>query len=229
MKQEGLHHAILVKLSMESLDLSILRSILPNFLDIKEHFLVGLLAQRQLLIRIDQYNDFVDALSRVWNSFPNLSMDLFAKRSLFSIASAVGKPISMDKARQVRSRPSTTRVRVILDVMDKHPDCIQLQNKNKDQSNFGNPKCQIVLPEVINMLMQQHVASLVYPIPILKLLMGTLEASACEMPSPSMELIGEQRDDFGHKLLFKENEQEVDGVVVLIPIHSNNKVEVKSD
>ncbi|KAM3381573.1 hypothetical protein P3S68_007146 [Capsicum galapagoense] len=79
------------------------------------------------------------------------------------------------------------------------------------------------------MLMQQHVASLVYPIPILKLLMGTLEASACEMPSPSMELIGEQRDDFGHKLLFKENEQEVDGVVVLIPIQSNNKVKVKSD
>ncbi|PHT74289.1 hypothetical protein T459_21566 [Capsicum annuum] len=56
-----------------------------------------------------------------------------------------------------------------------------------------------------------------------------LGASACEMTSPFTESISEQWDDFGHKLLFKENEQEVDGVVVLTPTHSNNKVEAKSD
>ncbi|PHU02651.1 hypothetical protein BC332_27902 [Capsicum chinense] len=49
---------------MGSPDLSILRSILPKFLGIKGHCLVGLVAQRKLLIRMDQYNDFVDELSR---------------------------------------------------------------------------------------------------------------------------------------------------------------------
>ncbi|PHT40550.1 hypothetical protein CQW23_19404 [Capsicum baccatum] len=35
--------------------------------------------------------------------------------------------------------------------------------------------------------------------------------------------------EFRHKLLFEENEQEVDGLVVLTPTYSNNKVEAKSD
>ncbi|KAM3304186.1 hypothetical protein P3S67_015218 [Capsicum chacoense] len=79
------------------------------------------------------------------------------------------------------------------------------------------------------MLMQQHVASLICPVPVLKLLMATLDASACEIPSPSMESIGEKWDDFGHKLIFKGNEQDVDGVVVLTLTYSNNNVEAKSD
>ncbi|PHU12538.1 hypothetical protein BC332_19468 [Capsicum chinense] len=109
-------------------------------------------------------------------------MDLFAKSSLLSIASAVGKPIAMDKSTQVRSRSSTARVKVILDLMDKHLDRIRLQN-----------------------------------------------ASACEIPSSFMESIGGQWDEFGYKLLFKGNEQDMNGVVVLSPTHSNNKVEAKSD
>ncbi|PHT48564.1 hypothetical protein CQW23_12772 [Capsicum baccatum] len=88
---------------MGSPDLLILRSILPKFLGIKGHCLVGLLAQRQLLIRMDQYDDFVAALSRV------------------------RKSISVDKATQVRSKPRTTMIKVILDVMDKHLDRIRLQ------------------------------------------------------------------------------------------------------
>ncbi|KAM3301955.1 hypothetical protein P3S67_016457 [Capsicum chacoense] len=154
-KEEGLHQAIVVKLSMGSPDLSILRLILPKFLGIKGHCPVGFLSQRKLLIRMDQYDDFLAELSRgknyfmnngkihqiwifswnigfkeetshaaVWISFLNLSTDLFAKRSLISIASAVGKPIVVDKATQVRSRQSMARVRVILDLMDKHPDRI---------------------------------------------------------------------------------------------------------
>ncbi|PHU04411.1 hypothetical protein BC332_25233 [Capsicum chinense] len=63
---------------------------------------------------------------------------------------------------------------------------------------------------------------------LVKPLMDKLDASTCEIPSPSTELIGEQRDNFGHKLLFEGNEQDVDGVVVLTPTRSNNKVEAKS-
>ncbi|KAM3222351.1 hypothetical protein P3L10_021621 [Capsicum annuum] len=109
-------------------------------------------------------------------------MDLFAKRSLLSIALAIGKPIAVDKSTQVRSRSSTARVRVILDLMDKHLDRIRLQN-----------------------------------------------TSTCDIRSSFMESIGEQWDKFGYKLLFKGNEQDMNGVVVLTPTHSNNKVEGKSD
>ncbi|XP_059315700.1 uncharacterized protein LOC132066396 [Lycium ferocissimum] len=122
--------------------------------------LIGLLAPRQILLRFDQYEDFVLALSRslticstdgqehqyrvfpwsigfnpkeettkavVWISLPDLSPDLFAKKSLLSIASAVGKPIAIDKATQIKSRPSTARVKVILDLLDKLPNRIRLQ------------------------------------------------------------------------------------------------------
>ncbi|KAF3667129.1 hypothetical protein FXO38_08758 [Capsicum annuum] len=77
--------------------------------------------------------------------------------------------------------------------------------------------------------MQQHVARLICPVPVFKLLMATLNASMFEIPSPFMESIGEQRDDFGHKLLFKEKEQNMDAVVVLNTTPSNNKVKSKSD
>lgn len=68
-EEEGLHRAIVVKLFMGSPDVSILRSILPKFLGIKGHCIVGLLVQRQLLIRMDQYDDFLAALSRGVNYF----------------------------------------------------------------------------------------------------------------------------------------------------------------
>ncbi|KAG5591217.1 hypothetical protein H5410_041731 [Solanum commersonii] len=44
-----------------------------------------------------------------------------------SIASTIGKPITIDKATQINSRPSTARVKVILDLMEKFPNRIRLQ------------------------------------------------------------------------------------------------------
>lgn len=40
----------------------------------------------------------------------------------------MGKPIAIDKATQVKSRPSTARVKVILDLLDKLPTRIRLQH-----------------------------------------------------------------------------------------------------
>ncbi|KAG5616292.1 hypothetical protein H5410_016116 [Solanum commersonii] len=65
-------------------------------------------------------------LAVVWISLPNLSPD-FLQRSLYCLASAVGKPIAIDKTTQIKSRPSTTRVKVILDLMEKLPNRIRLQ------------------------------------------------------------------------------------------------------
>lgn len=159
--EEGLHQAVVLKLSPRAPDLQVLRSLLPKILSIKGHCLIGHLAPRQLLLRLDQPEDFVNALARavnsfshsgeqhqyrvfpwtvgynpkeetskaaVWISLPNLSPELFARQSLLSIANAVGKPIAIDKATQVKSRPSTARVKVILDLLDKLPTCICLQH-----------------------------------------------------------------------------------------------------
>ncbi|KAG5616037.1 hypothetical protein H5410_015861 [Solanum commersonii] len=56
-----------------------------------------------------------------------LPTSLFARKSLLSIALAAGRPIAIDKATQVRSRPSTERVKVELDLLDKHLKRIKLQ------------------------------------------------------------------------------------------------------
>ncbi|KAK4710991.1 hypothetical protein R3W88_005504 [Solanum pinnatisectum] len=68
----------------------------------------------------------------VWISLPDLPTDLFARRSLLSIATAVGKPIAVVKATQDRTRPSTARVKIILDLLDKHPNRVRLQFQEKE-------------------------------------------------------------------------------------------------
>ncbi|KAK4716178.1 hypothetical protein R3W88_014516 [Solanum pinnatisectum] len=141
-QEEGLHQAVIIKFSSDTLEVKDLRPVLPKHLGIKGNGI------------IDQYEDYVVALSKsvsffpfhgqqhlyrvfpwtidfnsreetsmaaVWILLPRLSPDLFAKRSLLSMASAVGRPIAIDKATQDKTRPSTARVKVILDLMDKLP------------------------------------------------------------------------------------------------------------
>lgn len=80
----------------------------------------------------------------VWISLLNLSPELFAIRSLLSIAFAAGKSIAIDKAMQIISRPSTARVKVILDIMDKHPKCVRLQSLDKTYGNINEVFQEIV-------------------------------------------------------------------------------------
>ena len=56
-----------------------------------------------------------------------ISPDLFAKKSLLCIESAYGKPIARDEATQIKQRSSTTRVKVILHLVEKLPNHIRLQ------------------------------------------------------------------------------------------------------
>ncbi|XP_070034157.1 uncharacterized protein [Nicotiana tomentosiformis] len=168
-KEEGLHQAVVVKLSSNAPDVSTLRNLLPKFFGIKGQALIGQLAPRQLLIRIDQHDDFVNSLGRsvnyfkyndgehqiivfpwsvgfnvkeeptkavVWISLPNLPTELFAMKALLSIASAVGKPIAIDKATQTKSRASTARVKAILDLMGKLPHKLRLQFLDKQMGRM---------------------------------------------------------------------------------------------
>ncbi|WMV19716.1 hypothetical protein MTR67_013101 [Solanum verrucosum] len=65
-----------------------------------------------------------------------LPTSLFARKSFLSIASAAGRLIAIDKATQVRSRPSTARVKVELDLLDKHPKRIKLQYLDEESSKI---------------------------------------------------------------------------------------------
>ncbi|KAH0642842.1 hypothetical protein KY289_033816 [Solanum tuberosum] len=183
MIEEGLHQAVVFKLSHGAPDLKVLRSILPKHLGTKGNCLIGLLAPRQVLLRFDQYEDYVLALSSsvnyllyngeehqcrvfpwsigynpkeettlavIWISLPNSSPDLFAKKSLLSIASAVGKPIAIDKATQIKSRPSTARVKVILDLMEKLPNRIRLQFVDGKSGTIDSEKYQGDAREILN-------------------------------------------------------------------------------
>lgn len=59
--------------------------------------------------------------------------------------------------------------------------------------------------------MQQHVVNLVYPVPILKPSMDTLN-SAFEVPTHSIESFSEEQDDYKNNSL--RNGQNVDTMVV---------------
>lgn len=74
--------------------------------------------------------------SVVWISFPDLPPNFFAKKSLLSIASAVGKPLAVDKATQDQTRPSAARVKVLLDLLDKHPKRVKLHIVDKSTGKF---------------------------------------------------------------------------------------------
>lgn len=63
-KEEGLHQAIVIKVAAHAPDLKELRTILPKHLGVKGHYLAGLLAPRQFLIRFDRYEDFLLSLTR---------------------------------------------------------------------------------------------------------------------------------------------------------------------
>nr|XP_009796813.1 PREDICTED: uncharacterized protein LOC104243331 [Nicotiana sylvestris] len=81
-KEEGLHQAVMIKLSSDAPNLQILRSILPKIFGIKA---------------------FIVHCGCYWKTNHN------------------------NKATQVRSRPSTARVKVIIDLLDKLPEKIRLQ------------------------------------------------------------------------------------------------------
>lgn len=63
----------------------------------------------------------------VWIPFPEVQPNFFAKQSFLSIASAVGKPLALDKAMKNRTRSSAARVKVSLDLLDKHPNKVKLK------------------------------------------------------------------------------------------------------
>ncbi|KAH0773825.1 hypothetical protein KY290_010962 [Solanum tuberosum] len=131
--EECLHQSLVFKFSQDPINMQEVRKLLPIQLGTQGRCLVKWFARRHIL----QFRVFPwtigfnpkEETSRafVWISFPNLPPELFAKQSLLSIASTVGKPIAIDKATQDKSRPSTARVKVELDLLANFPHRMRIQ------------------------------------------------------------------------------------------------------
>ncbi|WMV28843.1 hypothetical protein MTR67_022228 [Solanum verrucosum] len=60
-----------------------------------------------------------------WISFPHLLPTFYGKEALFSLASAVGKPVQLDSATINKTRPSCARVKVQVDLLAELPEWVE--------------------------------------------------------------------------------------------------------
>ncbi|KAG5631197.1 hypothetical protein H5410_002914 [Solanum commersonii] len=67
-----------------------------------------------------------------WISFPDLKPTYFVKESIFSLATAVGKPLQLDMATINKTIPSCARVKVQVDLMSEFPRFIEMGIMNED-------------------------------------------------------------------------------------------------
>ncbi|KAG5581610.1 hypothetical protein H5410_052237 [Solanum commersonii] len=77
----------------------------------------------------------------VWVSLSDLPPNIFARKPLLSIASPIGKPLTIDKSTQDRTRPSTTRVKQ----GDKANNLEQLQGDKRDFLNAKKLKIKSLM------------------------------------------------------------------------------------
>ncbi|KAK4356747.1 hypothetical protein RND71_022357 [Anisodus tanguticus] len=73
------------------------------------------------------------SMAVIWLSFPNLPPNFYVPSILFSIASAVGKPIAIDAATLNKTRPSCDRVKVEADLLQEHPQKYNIQLMNGEE------------------------------------------------------------------------------------------------
>ncbi|XP_059302334.1 uncharacterized protein LOC132054308 [Lycium ferocissimum] len=66
-----------------------------------------------------------------WISFPSLPPNYFVKEAVFSLASAVGKPLQVDMATANKTRPSCARVKVEVNLLSELPKRINIGMKKK--------------------------------------------------------------------------------------------------
>ncbi|KAG5602026.1 hypothetical protein H5410_033396 [Solanum commersonii] len=78
-----------------------------------------------------------------WISFPEIRPTFFVKESIFSLSSAVGKPLRLDVATINKTRPSCARVKVQVDLLADLPKVIELEVRNEDTKTSRVEKVKI--------------------------------------------------------------------------------------
>ncbi|XP_059310908.1 uncharacterized protein LOC132062340 [Lycium ferocissimum] len=70
------------------------------------------------------------SIAIAWISFPTLALNYFDQSQLFSMALAVGTPLTLDLATKNKTRPSYARVMVEVDLLKEHPKRVAIQAVN---------------------------------------------------------------------------------------------------
>lgn len=65
----------------------------------------------------------------VWMSFPSLPPNYFIKEAIFSLASAVEKPLHFDLSTKNQNTPSCVKVKIEVDLLREYPQCIQIGDR----------------------------------------------------------------------------------------------------
>ncbi|KAK4736998.1 hypothetical protein R3W88_000695 [Solanum pinnatisectum] len=115
---ENLQFAVVGKFSYGWPTLEELRSLIPRQCNIKGDCKIGLLRNRHILIRLDQQEDFINPT-------------YFVKEALFSIASAIGKPLQLDQATINKTRPSCARINIQVDLLSSFPEYVEMDIINE--------------------------------------------------------------------------------------------------
>ncbi|KAF3673522.1 hypothetical protein FXO38_05599 [Capsicum annuum] len=74
--------------------------------------------------------DVETTIEVAWISLPNLPLFFFAKDAIFSIASAEGKLLIVKMATKNQTRPSCSKVKIEVDLMEKLPERVKINEEN---------------------------------------------------------------------------------------------------
>lgn len=87
--------------------------------------------------------DIESTIGVAWISMPDLPPNFFARDAIFSIASAVGKPLTVDMATKNQTRSSCARVKVEVDLVVKLPQWIPMNEENDSTGEIKSKWVQI--------------------------------------------------------------------------------------
>lgn len=94
---------------------------------------------------------------------------------------------------------------------------------NNVQESNATPTLQFSSPALAKMIKKSQAAMLMHTIPKVKAPLVTLNTSAQEVPSQSMESYGEHAIDFGQQLLSTGNNQQANASMISLSQVSTNE------
>ncbi|KAG5594237.1 hypothetical protein H5410_035469 [Solanum commersonii] len=133
---EKLQYAVIGKFSyrwpeMDDLRIQIPKQYFVNMMSKNSYYIMGkdgtAYQMRPLIYDAKFKVDEETTQAMAWISFPDLWPTFFVKESLFSLASAVGKPIQLDMATINKTRPSCARVKVQVNLLVDLPKFVELE------------------------------------------------------------------------------------------------------
>ncbi|KAG5568482.1 hypothetical protein H5410_064490 [Solanum commersonii] len=152
--EENLKFALITKFSHGRPELSDLRKILPQQLGFKGECNIGLLESRHVLLWFTLKEDYIAIFSKTsrsikfagkkpplqWHGFPSqvYHVNILLVMHHFRWLQAVGQPLDVDRAINDKTRPSTARGKVEVDLLRTLPKRIRVQIKNLATDEITN-------------------------------------------------------------------------------------------